>query len=170
MNSVVRFLRHDPSRQGYRFFWLKYVRTVNLNVHCQPCLGGRKSRKIRTSMFYRAKESFMLRDLVLDESRTNIYYMCGVTMPCVWSRNFHLAFRKQEGAVLRKRWHGVVLEIENAVELQITEDAIDQDFPLFQTKSYRTCRNAQFAWAFRKGLYLPENDEVWAPSQQLRVR
>lgn len=160
MSIVVRRLVSNPSEQSFRYFWAMYVRDVDLSVHCQPCLLGRRSNKICTPMFFRNKERFVLRDVVLDESRAEFVYICGVSLPHVWSRNFHLALRKCPGSVVRAKWFGVSLEIENAERLEIRSSFIDPDCRFKDDRSYMTCRNAQFAWAFKKGLYLPNNGQI----------
>lgn len=164
---VVRLLRHDPKEQNYRFFWLKRVEAVDLDLHCQPCLLGPKSMKVRTRMFWQADRPFRIVNQPLEKSSTGIYYMCGVTIPHVWKRNFHLAFRRAPGHVLRKKWFGVAVEIENAVELYIDEVFIEKEHPRYREISYRTCRNAQFAWGFKKGLYLPGGAGLIIPEEKV---
>ena len=63
---------------------------------------------------------------------------------------------KLAGAVAKVRHRGLSMVVENAVQLPVFEGAIDPSFAKYNDKSYRTCRNAQFAWAYSKGLYLPD--------------
>lgn len=160
MSIVIKRLVFNPSEQAFRFFWAMYVRDVNLSVHCQPCLLGRRSNKICTPMFYRNRDRFVLRDIVLDESKSEFVYICGVTLPHVWIRNFHLALRRSPGRVVKAKWFGVSFEIENAERLEIRSSFIDPDCRFKDDSSYMTCRNAQFAWAFKKGLYLPNKGQI----------
>lgn len=159
MSVQVKLLRHDPSEQQYKFFWVKYVRAVDTRVHCQPCLLGPKSRRIRSRMFFRASQKFTLRDVALDEADCEFIYICGVTTaPYVWGRNFHLAMRRSESGVIKTRWFGLTVEITGAERLQISPDFIPQHCELASDRGYATCRNVQFAWAYRRGLYLPPHE------------
>ena len=153
----VEFLRHCPAEQSYRFMWLKRVWDVDLSKHCQPALLGPTSRIIRTRFFWQAPEAFEISDVYLEPSASGYFYLCGVTHPYAWVRNFHLPFRFSQGSVAEKRWHGIHVRLRDAVELPLSETFIDPACPGYQQKVYRTCRNAQFAWGFSRGLYLPDS-------------
>lgn len=153
----VEFLRHWPEQQSYRFMWLKRVWNVDLAKHCQPALLGPTSRIIRTRFFWQAPEAFEIKDVYLEPSASGYFYLCGVTHPYVWVRNFHLPFRFAQGSVAEKRWHGIHVRLCDAEELPLSETFIDPACPGYQQKTYRTCRNAQFAWGFSRGLYLPNS-------------
>ena len=84
-------LRHLHVNAPFRYLWLKYVSGVNLSVHCARCLLGEYDPRISA----RVKE---LHEQPLRPSP--YYYLCGVSKPYVWSRNFHLAFREKEGSLL----------------------------------------------------------------------
>ena len=48
--------------------------------------------------------------------------------------------------------HGIHVEIENAEEIPFSESDIAPDDPHIRHKSYRTCRNRQFAHKIAKWL------------------
>ena len=89
-----------------------------------------------------AQEKFML----LQESLRKF----GVIKPCVWSRNFHLAFREKEGSLLSVSRQGIQVEIENAEEIAFSQADIDPADPHARSKAYFTCRNWQFAHLISK--------------------
>ena len=151
--AVIRRFEHDPRVQRYRFFWIKYVKSVNLEEHCQPCLKGPTSKLLGTRDIGGATTSVIKADLMLNESAAEFIYICGVTEPYNWASNFHMALRVQAGESCRKTWPGIDIELESAVELEISDAHMDQEFHRFVERLYRTCRNAHFAWAFHKGVY-----------------
>ncbi len=125
---------HGP----FRYFWLKYVTGVNLNVHCARCLKGEYSDKVRIA------GTFPL--IQLDESPASIVYLCGVALPYNWSKNFHLALRQSPGERFAVNELGVSMTVHNAVPLPITMDAVEAiDHPKRRLPRYHTCRNWQFA-------------------------
>ena len=153
----VEFLRHLPTEQAYRFMWLKRVWNVDLSKHCQPALLGPTSRIIRTRFFWQAPRAFEIKEIYLEPSPSGYFYLCGVTHPYVWAKNFHLPFRFAQGSIAEKRWYGIHIRLQDAEELPLSETFIDPACPGYQQKVYRTCRNAQFAWAFSRGLYQPNS-------------
>lgn len=129
----------------FQYFWLKTVERVDLSNHCAKCLIGH---------YENVPKRGELRNFQLNDA---IYYMCGVTIPYVWSENFHLAFRPKKGATLRVKEHGVEVVISDAERLPISESYVDPNDPNINKKGYRTCRNWQFAHYFAKNLIEPEN-------------
>jgi hypothetical protein len=156
---ITRLL-YDQDEQPYAFLWLKYVEGVDLGQHCQKCLLGPTSKRVGTRWIKRGTCEF--KNVPLNESPANIYYLCGVTEPYVWERNFHLVFRYKKGGFVEKKWVGLEVEIRDAEAIEIRADAIDQKFkPTTCTRHhYMTCRNVQFAWAYSRGLYLPVKRSV----------
>lgn len=174
---VIRLLRHDPAEQAYRFFWLMRIAEVDLREHCQRCLIGYKSMVVRTRYFFGRQSPFEIKDTELEWSPSGKYYMCGVTMPYVWKRNFHLAFGYRPGGIVRKTWPGIVVELADAEEYYVKQEYMDPTHPRFIEQAYRTCRNAQFAWGFQRGLYLPggkgiveQVDEIDGPPRKYKQR
>ena len=83
---------------------------------------------------------------------TPYHYLCGVSRPYVWSRNFHLAFREKEGSLLTVQRNGIYIELENAEEEKFSMADADPNDPLYRSKNYRTCRHWQFAYKISKSL------------------
>lgn len=128
----------------FKYLWLKYVTGVDLSVHCARCLKGAYSNKVGTKV----TEG---KDIPLDEAEAKAYYLCGVTMPFNWSKNFHLAFVEEEGSLLEVSENGIDIVIENARRIDIVPDYINPYDPNAHKKAYSTCRNWQFAYMFHKG-------------------
>lgn len=121
----------------FKYLWLKYVAGVDLNVHCARCLVGWYSKRIQPDLQDRS-------DIVLDEHQTEYFYLCGVSSPYRWERNFHLAFRYKAGNTLRIMENGIEIVIEDAERIQIVK--LDKyDHPKGSIGAYNTCRNWQFA-------------------------
>lgn len=149
----VEAFRHRPSEQAWKFFWVKYVEGVDLSQHCQNCLLGTTSKKIRTRFIAGATEEVVRRDIWLNEDSARVLYFCGVSDPYVWERNFHLAVKVVEGAKLRVDEPGVQMSLINAEKLTIDELHLDRAHPMASHRSFSSCRNWQFAWAWKKGVY-----------------
>lgn len=123
-----------------RYLWLKRVTGVDLSVHCARCLVGKYMDNISPSAPHTT-------DIALDNG---IYYLCGVSLPYVWAKNFHLAFEYCEGSRIEYESNGISVVVENAAALPISEDYIDQADPNAHRKEFRTCRNWQFAHFLNK--------------------
>ncbi|MBN8545798.1 MAG: hypothetical protein J0L60_06660 [Ignavibacteria bacterium] len=131
----------------FRYLWLKYVRGVNLNVHCGRCLTGDYSTIV-------ASDITIYDPFDLNEFPAKYYYLCGVATPPKWSNNFHLAFKYAPGKLLEIERNGVHTTIKDAEEIPIKwiSPSGNSDIPQWQKNlakqrgpSYFTCRNWQFA-------------------------
>jgi hypothetical protein len=137
--KIKSIVRHGK----FRYLWLKYVRGVNLNVHCAKCLLGDYSKQVSNDMQ-------PAQEVSLDEYGARYYYLCGVALPYKWENNFHLAFVYCEGETISVNRHGIEIEIENAIEIAIQPiSAKDNSLPHAEKKEYYTCRNWQFAVAVK---------------------
>ena len=121
----------------FSYLWLKHVTGVNLAVHCAHCLLGEYDPRIKANLT--EAENITLPD-------APYHYLCGVSRPYVWSRNFHLAFREKEGSFLAVQCNGIFIEIENAEEVPFSMADVAPNAPHYRSKNYRTCRNWQFAY------------------------
>ena len=128
----------------FRYLWLKTVVDVDLNQHCAKCLIGEYDNRISE-----AKKKAEVLDMELEDQ---VYYLCGVANPFVWSNNFHLAFRPLDGSSIIYSTNGITIEIEGAERLPISVDHIDTTHPKAKFKTYHTCRNYQFAHWFYKNI------------------
>lgn len=124
----------------FRYLWLKRVTGVDLSVHCARCLKGQYMDNI-------SPRNPHTTDIKLVDS---IYYLCGVSLPYNWAKNFHIAFEYSEGSRIEYANNGISVVIENAVALPISESYIDQTDQHAWKKEYRTCRNWQFAHYLNK--------------------
>ena len=125
-----------------RYLWLKNVKGVDLSVHCARCLKGEYIDNISPKVPH--TENIVLED--------GIYYLCGVTLPYVWRKNFHLAFEYCEGESIDYESNGIHVVIENAVRLPISEEYIDQNDANAALREFSTCRNWQFAHYLKRRL------------------
>lgn len=119
----------------FRYLWLKRVTGVDLSVHCARCLLGKYMDNI-------SPRNPHTTDIQLDNG---VYYLCGVSLPYVWEKNFHIAFEYSEGSRIEYANNGISVVIENAAALPISESYIDRTDPHAWKKEFRTCRNWQFA-------------------------
>lgn len=124
----------------FRYLWLKHVKGVDLNVHCARCLHGEYIDGI----------SPRNHDHPEIELEDGVYYLCGVSLPYVWEKNFHLAFCYSEGSRIEYENNGISVVIENAARMPILESSIDESHPKAGNKQFRTCRNWQFAHFLNK--------------------
>lgn len=120
----------------FSYLWLKYVHGTDLSVHCAKSLLGEYEPRIHTN-------SPEFSNIPLRPSP--YYYLCGVSKPYVWSRNFHLAFREKEGGMLEVKRNGIHIILQNAEEIKFSQEDINPTDPHAHHKSYFTCRNWQFA-------------------------
>ena len=131
--ATIREINVDGA---FRYLWLKHVTGVDLSVHCARCLLGEYDNRISADTRHAS-------GLVLPNAP--FHYLCGVSSPYVWARNFHLAFREKEGYIVEVARHGIRIVIEDAEEVPFGESDIDPLDPYAHLKAYRTCRNWQFA-------------------------
>lgn len=115
---------------NFKYFWLKKINGIDLNKHCAKCLLG---------------DYIDTKHVVGYELPDGIYYLCGVAYPYIWSNNFHLAFTQEVGNTVELDHNGVHVIVEGARQLPISMDYCDKRNPKYGYKSYRTCRNWQFA-------------------------
>lgn len=124
-------------KSKFKYLWLKYVDSYNLNEHCAKSLIGTYSKKIN-------KEINEFKNIELNESNSNIYYLCGVSDPFNYSKNFHLSFKYKKNSQINIEENGIEIKIENAERILITkQNYIHEKANL---KSFNTCRNWQFAY------------------------
>ncbi len=128
---------------SFKYLWLKYINDIDLTNHCAKCLLGTYSKKVSN----KTQEEF---DIKLDESDAVVYYLCGVSMPYNWNKNFHLAFKEKEGSILKYDFNGIEIELENAERILFSKDDIDLADPNANKAVFATCRNWQFAYHLRK--------------------
>jgi hypothetical protein len=124
------YIKEAKITANFKYLWLKYVKGFDITEHCAKCLLGEYEKQV-------SPKGIFTGDLPI----APYYYLCGVSMPFVWANNFHLAFEAKEGSTLVIERNGIVLVIDNAVELEIKPPTIQ----LTHKKEFTTCRNWQFA-------------------------
>src|ERR1019366_3086802 len=117
-----------------------YVRNFDPRFHCQRCLRGRISIRIKTS------STPLDTDLVLDETSTfDSIYLCGVARGRRSSRstnNLHLPLEPQPGASFScTTYNGYTIYVSNARSLDIPELPIGW---MGLSDTYVRCRNFRF--------------------------
>tara|TARA_R110000796_G_scaffold5192_1_gene19762 strand:- start:2800 stop:3225 length:426 start_codon:yes stop_codon:yes gene_type:complete len=126
----------------FKYLWLKYVDGYNLDNHCARCLLGNYSKIIHAKL-----ESTS--ELVLNEFDSRVYYLCGVSSPYNYYKNFHLAFKYSNGNSISINENGINIEIINAERITI-ETEIIYNHEKGNKKAFYTCRNWQFAYKQNK--------------------
>lgn len=123
--------------RGFRYFWLKRVTGFDPAVHCARCLKGHYVSEVGTAMPVNAP-------IHIEADPGDVLYLCGVSAPYVWARNFHLALRVEHGAAVRTGCYtGDVLSILGADFIAFDDTEARRRFPHL-SEAYLTCRNFQF--------------------------
>lgn len=120
-------------KRKYRYFWLKFVTGIDLNVHCARCLAGSYSKSVNAN-----QQEFA--GICLPASP--FYYLCGVRN---YVDNIHVAFRESPGSLIQLDDELLTLTIRNAERVMFDDSFIDPNHPKAGIKAYNTCRNWQFA-------------------------
>lgn len=134
-------LKINKVERKFYSFWLKDVKDVDLSKHCIKCLKGHRYMEITQEPGC---------TLTLDGDK--IYYLCGVTYPYVWEKNFHLAFQYDEHENIYGSQNGVNLTLYHAKIIHFSEKDVDSTLPQAEDPKFFTCRNWQFANYFEKHL------------------
>lgn len=127
----------------FKYLWLKYINGIDLTNHCAKCLLGTYSKKISNT-------TTEATELILDESEAVVYYLCGVSTPYNWHKNFHLAFKEKAGSSVKFNHNGVEIELENAERILFSQEDVNPTDPNANKAVFATCRNWQFAHNLRK--------------------
>lgn len=140
-NSAKIIIEEIRISAPFRYLWLKYVRGIDLNIHCAGCLQGDYSELVSPT------PSLERDHLILDEYQGEIFYLCGVSKPYNWDRNFHLAFRLYPGEGFTFEEHGVSLTVSNAQKIDFEAfDVRNKSTNPNRTKPvFNTCRIWRFA-------------------------
>jgi hypothetical protein len=120
--SITLVVRHpDPELRtisGFNQFWAYYVRGFNHEVHCQPCLRGKRSAVVSR------RETPLGVELVFNETENyNQLYICGLASgpkPERCNRNLHLALVEAHGEQIEEiTYNGFSLLLGNVRRLMI---------------------------------------------------
>jgi hypothetical protein len=123
--------------KGFRYFWLKRVHGFDPSQHCARCLKGHYIDAVSATMPTN-------RRIHIEADPGEVLYLCGVSAPYVWDRNFHLALIVEHGARVRTTaYTGDEIEIDGADFLEFDDHAARRLFPE-KGEAFLTCRNFQF--------------------------
>ena len=137
--------------RDFRWFWIMYVTGFNQHYHCQACLKGKKSSRLR---YNQSAVSLPMRwSFDLDEFPSPFIYICGVTSH--YSKNFHLALTQNPDTTYQFEDTRLSILVTNSIRLPITP--VDVDLP----KSYTSCRVFQFGYRYFHLQPFSPNQEKW---------
>jgi len=123
--------------KGFRYFWLKRVHGFEPSQHCARCLKGHYVDAVSSSMPAN-------RPIHIEADPGDILYLCGVSSPYVWERNFHLALLVCYGSRVRTTaYTGDVIEIDGCDFVEFDDKAARRRFP-DKGEAFLSCRNFQF--------------------------
>lgn len=123
-------------------FWLKDVESVDLTKHCIKCLRGHRYKEMSQEDGFR-----------IELPKDKVYYLCGVTYPYNWEKNFHLAFQyDKNGDTFTFEQNGVSVTVKRAKRIIFSEEDVDITLPQVDDPKFRRCRNWQFANYFEHNL------------------
>lgn len=132
------YLEYETT-DSYSSVWIKYVRAVDLTVHCIDSLIGDRHRDVAN----KAKTQ----TIVLDEFEQPIaWYLCGVTYPYRWQDNAHLLAVPAPDEIHEYSTANLRLTLHNCKPLVIHPYAIDPSDNHAREYLFKTCRNWQAAW------------------------
>jgi hypothetical protein len=133
----LTIISNEARLQGFRYFWLKRVNGFDPALHCARCLKGSYFSEIGTGMPVNQAVN-------IEADPGDVLYLCGVSSPYRWDRNFHLALRVEHGAAVRTGCYtGDVISILGADYLPFDEAEARRQFPQL-SEAYLSCRNFQF--------------------------
>ncbi len=144
---------------GFRYFWLKYVKGFEQSKHCARCLVGSYSKKIHKTVETNVP-------IVLDEVKDFDYlYLCGVSPK--WETNLHMALKPVEGGkAVVETYNGFKITVLGAELLPI--DPLPDGWN-GMTKEFTTCRNYQFGVQYYQGQRSVNNTNHPAKGSQIKV-
>jgi hypothetical protein len=130
--------------EGFRYFWLKYVRGFDASQHCARCLVGSYEKRVHPTMPLGTT-------LALNAGGAPFVYLCGVGPK--YTDNLHLAWRPVAGVRAQARTYpGELVSVEGGEAMEIPALA-----PGFRglPSSFTTCRNFRFGVAHLEDAGLP---------------
>lgn len=122
---------------GFRYFWMKRVHGFDPSQHCARCLKGHYVAQVGSSMAANVP-------IQIEADHGDVLYLCGVSAPYVWTRNFHLALVVEFGARVRTTaYTGDVIEIDGCDLIHFDDAEARRRFP-DKGEAFLSCRNFQF--------------------------
>jgi hypothetical protein len=124
----------------YQYLWLKTVTGFNQDVHCEPCLKGRRSALIPARTGFPA--GFIAQGRIEDPAP--FVYLCGVSaFSRYYDKHLHILMLPDESSAFTYEDDNVCLLVTGFRKLPISavpgaEQAVSDEF--------WTCRNWQAGW------------------------
>lgn len=124
---------------GWRYFWAKTVTGFDASIHCMQCLIGDRIEGISPKLLSKGGK------VGKRFKSGTLIYLCGVSYPYIWERNFHMPVRVKAGARTRARTYtGAVVTVVGAERVKFDDTAAVKHFEK-KGPRFLTCRNFQFA-------------------------
>lgn len=130
--------RNEGEPTGFRYMWMKTVRGFQQSRHCAQCLIGGYDKRFGLSMAagFRYEAHY---------HEGTLLYLCGVSTPYRWERNFHLAGKVKAGAEASvDLYTGARIVVAGLEQIKFDDGAARRLFPELG-EEFLTCRNFQFA-------------------------
>lgn len=122
---------------GFRHLWMKTVTRFDPANHCARCLVGAYEKSFGTRMAVNEAISAAY-------PAGTVLYLCGVSAPYRWEKNFHLAARVVPGkTIFAPLYNGDVLDIEGLEEIPFDDQAAREQHSSLG-EAFLSCRNFQF--------------------------
>ena len=123
----------------FKYLWLKYVTGANIGQHSERGLTGSYSNARKNQQGEQT--------IILDEHQSKAIYLCGVSTPYRWEKNFFLAMLPSPGDIIEHESNGIRVAITNAKRILFEEyDAFNlSSNQNRERKEYYACRNWIFA-------------------------
>lgn len=125
----------DGSLRGFRHWWAKTVTGFRDEVHCARCLIGPYVPSLGSSWSGQPTR--------VQLPPGALFYLCGVSAPYRWDRNFHLALAPADHALRVRTYAGQTVLIEGARVLPFSGADAARLYPE-RGAEFLTCRNFQF--------------------------
>lgn len=131
-------IRSDAAAlKGFRYFWLKRVHGFDPAQHCARCLKGHYVDAVNATMVTN-------KPIHIEADPGDLLYLCGVSAPYVWARNFHLALIVEHGGLVRTTaYTSDVIEINGCDLISFDDAEARRRFP-DKGEAFLSCRNFQF--------------------------
>jgi hypothetical protein len=134
---TLTIISNEARFKGFRYFWLKRVTGFDPALHCARCLKGNYVSEVGAALPVNTP-------IHIEADPGDVLYLCGVSSPYSWGRNFHLALKVEHGAAVRTTLYtGDSLTILNADYLPFDDAEARRRFPHL-SEAYLSCRNFQF--------------------------
>ena len=135
-------------KKYHEFFWLRYIRRVDISKCCAECFIGGKDNRVYYGTLHQPKA---LIDIdVIEHPKAVAYYLCGLSAGFNYHQNTHIAFIPAPGETVTVNNRLIRLKITDARRIHF-EDYVPNP-PGIYTRRQKTCRNWIFANYINDGM------------------